>query len=584
MTALQKKVFVALAAIIALSRLLAISRSLFDWDEGLFAGGIREYDVVNHHPHPPGYPLFIGAAKLLHAIGIEEFRALQTISVLAATLLFPALFLLAREIGFGFTTAIASAALFCFLPNVWIYGGTGFSDIPSMAIVTFACWLLLRGRRESRAYLLGAIVLGIAAGIRPPSLIIGAVPALLATYYRLRARDFRAVIAAILIGAAIVAASYTGAAYATGSMQSYLKAVKAQSDYVRDVDSWRNPTREPLHEVAEDFFLRPVQQQLQMYGLVLLMLISIVTSIVKRRRPPLLTLALFAPFAVMAWFTLDVQTAGRYSIPYMAAYAILAVDGVGIIARHRVRVQSVLVAMIAIVFIVWTWPGLNLQRTSDPPPIAALKWVKKNVPRDTPVYIHAGIGPLADQIVPERTTFWEKPEDIGMLGDAWVIDLKVKPNARNFTWPRTNPLWKILRRRNFEASVARVSSFIEFGPEWYSEEGSGQSAYRWMPGMATASLPPLSGTGRLHVRLYVPLDTLPDAPMIEVAFNGDVIESFTGAQASVEKSWIVASRNDRPNELRISTSGVVNPAKMGHSADARDLGLRVDALSWTPAN
>lgn len=582
MTPLQKRIFAALAVLIGLSRLLAISKALFDWDEGLFTLAIRDYDVVNHHPHPPGYPLFIAAAKLLHAIGFEEFRALQTIVVIGAMLLFPALYLFARTIGFGFATAAGGAALFCFLPNVWVYGGTGFSDIPALTLTLFACALLLKDNR--RDYLLGAILLGIAAGIRPPSLVIGLVPALVATYRRIRARDFVAVIAATLLGASIVAVAYLGAAYATGSVSGYLKAVKAQSDYVRDVDSWRNPGREPLHEVAEDFLLRPVQQQLQMYGLVLLCLVSLVTAVAKRKRPPLVALAVFAPFAVTAWLNLDVQAAGRYSMPYLVAYALLGADGLSVIARHRVRVQAVLIAMVITVFAVWTWPALTLQRTSVPPPIAALRWIEQNVPPQTVAYLYAGLGPQVDYVLPERKTFWERQEDISTLaGEAWVVDVKEKPGALNFTWPRTNPLWKILRRRNFEASVSRVSSFVTFGPEWYSEEGAGLASYRWMPGTATALLPPLRGSGRLHVRIYVPIDTLPAPPEIEVRVNGNVIERFRGDQATVEKTWSVPSRSGAPNELRITTSGVVNPAKLGNSDDSRNLGLRIDALSWNPA-
>lgn len=584
MTALQKKIFIALASLIALTRLLAISRTLFDWDEGLFAQAINEYDVVNHHPHPPGYPLFIAAAKVLHALSIEQFRSLQTLVVIAAMLLFPALYLLAREIGFGFTTAAGGAALFCFLPNVWVYGGTGFSDIPALTVTLFACWLLLRGRTDRRAFILGAMLLGIAGGIRPPSLIIGAVPALLGTYHRIRARDGLGVLAAMVLGASIVAASYVGAAYATGSVEAYLNAVKAQSEYVRDVDSWRNPNREPLHEVAEDFFLRPVQQQLQMYGLVLLCLISIVTAAIKRRPAPLLTAAIVAPFAITAWLNLDVQAAGRYSMPYLIAYGLLAADALGLLARRRARVQGVLIAMAILVFVVWTWPALTLQRTSDPPPVAALRWVEENVPAETPVYLHAGLGPLCDYIVPERRTFWEKPEEISMLrGDAWVVDVKTVPGARNFTWPRRNPLWKILRRRNFEASVAHVASLVRFGPEWYDEEGSGLETYRWMPGTATATLPALDGDARLRLRLYVPLDTLPAPPVIEVAVNGAVVARFTASASTIEKTWTVPARGARANELRITTSGVVNPARIGQSTDARDLGLRLEALSWTPA-
>jgi 4-amino-4-deoxy-L-arabinose transferase-like glycosyltransferase len=583
MTPLQKRILLALAFVIALSRLLAVAHTLFDWDEALFTLGIREYDVVNHHPHPPGYPLFVGAAKVVHFFGVEEFRALQTIVVLGAMLLFPVLYWLGREIGFGFTTAAAGAAIFAFFPNVWVYGGTGFSDVPAAALVLAACALLLRGRTDRRAYLAGAIVLGISCGMRPACLVIAAVPALVATWHRIRARDFLPVAGAIVLGGAIVAGSYLGAAWATGSVQGYLDAVRGQSRWVREVDSWRNPGRPPLHEVAKQFFLMPVQQKAQMHGIALLAFFSLGVAAVRRRPAPLFTFAIFAPFAVVAWLNLDVEAAGRYAIPYLAGYALLVADALSIIGRRRVIAQSVLAAMVVTIFAVWTWPALTLQRNSDPPPVGALRWIQRNVPRETLVYIHGGVGPQADYVVPDRQTFWEQPEQISALaGDAWVVDLRVTPGAHNFVWPRSNPLWKILRRRNFETSVSQVASFIQFGSEWYSEEGSGMSAFRWMPGSATATLPALRGNGRLHLKVYVPIDTLPAHPEIEVVMNGAVVERFAGSQAVIEKNWIVPSRKGAVNELRITTSGTVNPAKLGGSSDTRDLGLRVDGLSWTP--
>ena len=584
MTTFEKRVVVALAAVIGLTRLLAIAKSLFDWDEALFALAVREYDVVNHHPHPPGYPLFIAAAKVVHAAGVEEFRSLQTVVVLGAVLLFPAVFLFARELGFNFATAAGGAALFCFLPNVWVYGGTGFSDIPSLTLVVAACWLLLRGRVDSRAYLLGAIVLGISAGFRPTNLVIGVIPAIVATIARARARDLRAVAAATLMGAAIVAGSYLGAAYATGSVSGYSEAVKAQSNYVRDIDSWRNPEREPLHEVAEDFFLRAMRQQVQMYSFVALALVSLITSLVKRRRAPLFAAAIFVPFAILVLLTLDVDAAGRYSIPYLAAYALLAADGLGLVAAQRARVQGALVAVVSVVFAVWTWPALKLQRTSDSPPVAALQWLERNASKES-AFVHFGIAPVADYVLTRDLNTWERPEEIsGLGGDTWVLDLKPVKDGRNFLWPRTNPLWKIIRRRNFEASLSRITSGITLGAEWYSAEPAGMSVVRWMPATATATLRPLPGKARLFVRFYVPVDTLAAPPTIEVTVNAKVVDRFTATEAGVEKSWIVDSRRDRPNDLRITTSGVVNPARMGRSADTRDLGLRIDALSWTSAN
>ncbi|HUP58820.1 MAG TPA: hypothetical protein VNA69_00220 [Thermoanaerobaculia bacterium] len=579
MTPTQKRIFIALAVLIALTRFLAIAEALFDWDEALFILGVREYDVVQHHPHPPGYPLYIAAAKAIHLLGVPEFRSLQVIVFLGAIALFPVIFFLAKQIGFDFTTSICGAALFAFLPNVWVYGGTGFSDVPSTALGLLACALLLRGRTDGRAYLLGAIVLGIAAGFRPPSLMIGAVPALIATWHQRRA--WRRVLLAMLLGGAIAAGSYAGAALASGSTEGYVASVRAQSKYVREVDSYHNPTRAPLRELTDFFFVAPVRQQAQMTGLALLALLSLAAGIVKRRAAPLLTFAIFAPFALFAWLNLDFEAAGRYAISYMAAHALLAADGLGVLAARRARVQAVLGAMTAAVLIVWAWPALRLQRGSAPPPVAAIRWAKEHASRDERIFIYSGLGPLTQAELPDdpRVAFFDTAEQISLMsGDAWIVDLKESDGAQNFIWSRRNPLWKIVRRRCFEASAARASSIMVFGEGWYGQEGT----FRWMNAESVTQLPVLRGSGTLRLALYVPVDSLPSPPAIEVWMNGALVERFVAPAATIDRTWTVPSRADAPNELRIRTSAVANPAKLGRSGDSRDLGLRVDALTWSP--
>ena len=100
MTGTQKLMVTVVTLFIAFSRLTAVSQSMWEWDEALFTSAVREYDVTQHHPHPPGYPLHIGVAKLLRPIAGDDFRAVQSVVVIAAMLLFPALFALAR-IAFG---------------------------------------------------------------------------------------------------------------------------------------------------------------------------------------------------------------------------------------------------------------------------------------------------------------------------------------------------------------------------------------------------------------------------------------------------------------------------------------------------
>jgi 4-amino-4-deoxy-L-arabinose transferase-like glycosyltransferase len=177
----QQAAALLVAIVCAVSRFAAMARSLWDWDEALFCLGMTEYDVTSHHPHPPGFPVYIGLAKAARLIVDSDFHAFQALNLLAGALLFPAAYLLAREFGMRFETSLVAGALLAFFPNVWFFGGTAFSDVPSIVLVMFAATFLLRGRTSRRDYFIGTILLALAIGIRPQNLLIGLYPGIAAT-------------------------------------------------------------------------------------------------------------------------------------------------------------------------------------------------------------------------------------------------------------------------------------------------------------------------------------------------------------------------------------------------------------------
>lgn len=587
LTPLQKRLLLILAIVVGLTRLVAVAHSLMDWDEALFASGVREYDVSVHHPHPPGYPLFIVAAKFFHLLGLSEFHSLQAVVLLGALALFPAVFALARECGFDFTTSMLGALIYPFLPNVWVYGGTGFSDVPATALGLAAAALLLRGRVDRRAYLLGAIVLGISAGMRPQNLLIGCVPAILATIPRFR-ESWRFVLLTIFLGAAIVVACYGGAAAASSSFADYVGAVKQQQQWVHDIDSWHSAARPKLRSLVRLFFVKFVDVHRLMIILGIAAALSMLTSVALRRWRALLPLAIFGPFAIVAWLNLDFACVSRYSIGYVAMHAILAADGFAVatafLGRMRPIFQSILAAVLIVALAVWTWPALMTQRGSDSPPAAAFAWIRAHVPPNSNVYVHGSFGPHATFLIPDhRKQFFEDDDEITVLGGGWIVEPSATEEGVKFVWPR-NALWRVLRQRAFEVEIVPVSSLVRFGAGWYGEEGNGDDIWRWMSREGHATLPPLVGNGRLTLRFGVPVDALPQPPTMEVRLNGALVERFTASTADMQKSWVVPSRHDALNELVIATSDAANPHKLRGEADTRDLGLRLTGLSWTPAN
>jgi hypothetical protein len=405
----------------------ALSQTLWDWDEALFALALRDYDVSAYHPHPPGFPLFIAIAKL---IPTDAFHALQSIAFLSSLFVFPAMFFLARALRASVPVATAAGLLLAFLPNVWFYGGTALSDVPSMVLVITACALLLRGQ-----LLLGAIVLGIAAGFRPQNLLIGFAPFVAAFLQRRRAA-----VGAALLTLAIVIASYAGAASLSGGGDAYRDVLAKHEQYIRNTDSFLAPRHPGLIRVADDFFFRPFRAPAINIAMTLLALVGLRRQRLRFDTP----LAIFGPFCLFAWLFLDFHSASRFSIAYMPLLAMLAATGIP--ERGRPLILGAVVALM----IVWTWPALRVVHTTPSPPVAAIESLR-TFPGT--IYVDERLGAHAELLIPDRTrrtvrTLAPLVED----PNAALLREDATPAGENFTRGRDR-LASIARPRYFEVSV-----------------------------------------------------------------------------------------------------------------------------------
>lgn len=449
--------------IVAISRVLALSRGPWDWDEILFLLGLRDYDVALHHPHPPGFPLFILAARSLMAGGSDPYRALQLVNLFASIAIVPAMVFLCRELRLSMRTSLSAALLFAFFPNVWFFGGTAFSDVAAIVLAIVACGLFLRGQRSSVAMIAGAVILGIAAGFRPQNLLVGAVPAAIAAWSHARRRQFGVPIAAAALVCLIVAGSYAGAVVATGGWDRYRGAVAAHQQYLATVDSFLSDIRPSLLQISDDFFIRPFRFPVVNVVLSLLALVSAARGIANRSAGVIIAIATFGPFWILAWLTLDFHSASRFSIGYMPLVAILVADGVETIAAPVARkkwVAPAAVAALVTAMIAWTWPGIALSRRELSPPMQAVGHILRTVPRGTPVYVQKRLKPYAEYFLDAFPVVHLEtdalPAEAGRRGGMYLREgADRQQGAVTFAWPR-EPLWNIARRRYFAVSVVPV--------------------------------------------------------------------------------------------------------------------------------
>ena len=592
----ESRVFWVAAALIGFSRVFALSRSLWDWDEVLFSLGMRDFDVASHHPHPPGFPLFIATARLLRLATTSDFRALQGVNLLFACLLFPAVFLLARELRFHFVTAVTAGALCAFFPNVWFFGGTAFSDVPSIAIVVLACAFLLRGCRSDGAFLLGTFLLAVSVGYRPQNFLIGLAPGLLATWFRVRAGRLRIILLAAVMGAAIVGGTFWGAAKATGSWEIYSQAIEGHREYIVKVDSFLNPDRMPLYRLFTDFFVRNYQSAKIGNIVTIFVIISVLNTIYRKRVNMILLVLAFAPFCITAWLILDHFSISRFSIGYAPLFALLIADGLALSASalatrvpvSSTRLESLAGAALVLTFLIWTLPAIRVARSTVSPPMRAIQWIRQTLnPNRVRLYVAFGMLPYAQYYLPEfdlQSILDERGVPVEAEGSKpsylLVEGLTANPKGINFSRGRDR-LWKIARRRYFEVSIAPTSHSVRFLDGWYESENAGAEVWRWMAGRAVTILPALPGPAELRLDLQIPLDSLPKTPTISLFLDGKRIDRFRAGDAFITRTHrIDPSPGAKTRELVIETDTVVNPAKQGLAADERDLGLLLRSMSW----
>jgi hypothetical protein len=580
LTPRQRTAFWIIALVCGATRFLAMARSLWDWDEALFCLGMRAYDVTRHHPHPPGFPVYIALGRIVRTIIPNDFRALQAVNLVAGMLVFPAIFLLARELRFRFVTAAVAGALCAFFPNVWFFGGGAFSDIPSLVLVVFAVAFLFRGCRDANAYLIGAALLALAAGIRPQNFLIGLAPGALATWYRARAA-WRDVVFAALAGAITVSVAFGGSIAATGGYRPYIDAAKEHGDYIARVDSFRSPTRPALWRLFDRFFIKQYESLALSFITSIFVAVSLLAAIGARDRAIGWLVLAFGPFALLAWMMLDRYSVNRFSIGYCPLFAILAAGGIARLTRRWPRAEAPLGAVLIASFFFWTLPSLATVRNTVAPSVLAVEAVKEHFdPRAGELFVARDMDPFFEYLLPNHPYVHVLDERALPLSvdvrKAWILAEADLKDHDGFVFHRDRGhLWNIARRHYFDAGLIPVSNPPQFLSGWYAPERDGPLERRPMSSHSVTRLPSSIGETILRIQFRVPPDVLANHPTITFALNGRIIERYVAQLEEDDREYhVTAAAGGAPNVLELTIDRT--------TPGARGIGMSVGCLSFGP--
>jgi hypothetical protein len=587
----RQRFAVAIAAVLIVpTRFMALSLTPWDWDEVLFCLAVGDYNVAAHFPHPPGFPLYIFLGRIARLFADTDFHALQAVNVIAGCLAFPVMFWLARSFRMDFNASFGAGLLFAFMPNIWFFGGTAFSDVPAAVLYCAAIAAYMSAGTETRRHLLASLLFGAAILIRPQNAVVTVFPWTLAAVRLIRAKNIRGFIAASLLLAGVVLVGYGGAALATG-VDEYIAATRAHSEYVRRADGIAAAIRPPLWEV----FLTQLDPYDAGKASLLINALAVAAIAFGRRRPTLEILLTWAPFFFFAMIAVNPLGASRFALNYVAGFVLLATEGAAALGRLVATIQPraglpvrwAFLGAVIVRMATWTPEAFEVPRTTPSPPVAAATWIDRNVPTSSLVFVDESIWPWAMYFAPRHKQV--RPGDITKLvmhpgvGSGWFIANGVTSaqGAIEFIRPRTR-VWNIVTRRCFESFVMPATSIAKFARGWYGEEGSADYAWRWGSDHTWTYLGPIAGNAELHMKFAIPLDALEQPVTVSFSLNGKQFATVPIKALENEVRFIVPARGDIPNLLRIDVSDKFVPAERGEN-DHRDLAFMLRSWNWRPA-
>ena len=210
----------ALAALTLITRIPLRSTQLFAWDSANFALALQHYNVAWHQPQPPGYILYVAAARLVHFVVADANAAYVWLSVVAS-------------VGAVWCTVLVGGRLFgapagvlggLILTTSSLFWGQGVVAYPYAFLALFSSLIVLlalRNRSGGRdTTLVSAALLAIAGGFRP-ELVPFLLPLWLWGAWR---RPRWRWLAGLGLLAVLVAAWYVPMIWLSGGWQTYQSA------------------------------------------------------------------------------------------------------------------------------------------------------------------------------------------------------------------------------------------------------------------------------------------------------------------------------------------------------------------------
>ncbi len=348
MTRSQRLIAGVLGALFIALHLPFLPPTLEDLDSINFALGIRQYDISQHQPHPPGYPLYIGVAKLLHWAGLSEVQALSLPGVIGgglALLALMALFArLDRDRGEGPLTWLAVLVVGA-SPLFWFTAARPLSDVTGLA-ASVGVQALLVSAGGPGALAGAAFLAAFAAGIRSQVVWL-TLPLLVLAVVRLApAERLHGAVRALAAYAAGGLAWFVPLVFIAGGPAAYLKVFYSQGaeDLSGVAMLATTPTLRQAVLAFQYHFIGPWGEWPIATGVLVLAAAGLVAMALRSRHALVTLLVAFGPYLVFDLLFQETITT-RYALPLVIPMGYLAVQGAALLPRSAAMLAGLAVVV-----------------------------------------------------------------------------------------------------------------------------------------------------------------------------------------------------------------------------------------------
>lgn len=161
----------AIAFALFLIKVPLLSSWLEDWDSVQFALALRNYSIIEHTPHPPGYPVYIFINKIINLIFNNEALTLSLFSSISGSVIVIPFYFLARKIIYGQKKKsrpllILTCLLLVSFPVTLNLSLVGLTNIPGTTFTVISALFLYLGRKNTKYLYLGSFLSGLTLGVR----------------------------------------------------------------------------------------------------------------------------------------------------------------------------------------------------------------------------------------------------------------------------------------------------------------------------------------------------------------------------------------------------------------------------------